>query len=304
MPVYNGGRYLPAAIESILGQTLTDFELIIVDDGSEDASQDVVGSYEDERVRLIVQPHLGLVPALNRGLAEARGAFLARMDADDESLPQRLARQVELLAEKASVALVCPSFRILDAEGAELERVMLPLGNRELRACLLLRNPFSHGAVMLRRAAVVDVGGYTADYGNNEDYELWRRLARRYELAGLPDVLYSYREHDLGVSKTSAGARIQDRERLRDELWLELAPSYRVSSVLRALKACRSEADDDGLQRRSALLDDQWALAREALLRRKLWLALRALAVAMALQPRGVRRLARRLLAMRASETR
>jgi hypothetical protein len=152
---------------------------------------------------------------------------------------------------------------------------------------------------MLRRAALDTVGRYSSAYGNNEDYDLWRRVARHYRLAALPEVLYVYREHDLGVSKVTAVQRLEDRERLRNELWKELAPSYRLGAVLDSVRRYRADGTPEGRARLVDILDDQWALAREALLRRRPWLAVRALLVAAVFRPRGVRRLLRRLRSLR-----
>jgi glycosyltransferase involved in cell wall biosynthesis len=179
LPVRNGGGYLHAAVASILGQTLADLELVVIDDGSTDDSRAVVRAFGDERIRLVEQEPRGLVASLNHGLELARAPLVARMDADDVSLPERLARQAALLDARPGVGLVCPSFRVVDAAGAELGRTLLPLRDHELRMRLLLRNPFSHGAVMTRRSVLDAVGPYSDAYGNNEDYDLWRRIAAR-----------------------------------------------------------------------------------------------------------------------------
>jgi glycosyltransferase involved in cell wall biosynthesis len=299
MPVRNGGALLRAAVESILDQTLRDLELIVVDDGSTDGSRDVIKSLDDPRIRLVEQEPLGLVAALNRGLAEAKGAYVARMDADDLSLPERLERQAAFLAAHPEVGLVATSFRIVETGQEQQRTTLLPTRSSDLRMRLLLRNPFSHGSIMVPRPVLERAGPYSDAYGNNEDYDLWRRIARDHELAALPEVLYAYREHEAGVSKVTAPVRVPDRERLRDEVWAELAGRYRLRSVLAGVRHYRSEGTAEGRVRAADLLDDQWALAREGLLRRRPWLAVRALLLAALLRPRGPRRLLRRLRSLR-----
>ena len=254
LPVRNGAPFLREAIDSVLGQTFLDFELVVVDDGSTDGSAAIVHAEEDPRVRLVRQQPLGLVEALRRGLAETTAPVVARMDADDVSLPTRLERQLEALGER--VALVGCGFEAIDAEGRPTGSWLLPPDDSALRRRLLLRNPFAHGSVLFRREAVDRAGGYRADFGANEDYDLWRRFAREWRLAAVPEVLYRYRVHPNAVTKSGVGERVEARERLRDELWAEPA-------LLRALRGER-----DFAERR--------ALVHEALRRRRYVAALRA----------------------------
>src|SRR5919197_1961667 len=137
------------------------------------------------------------------------------------------------------------------------ETVVLPDDDAALRRRLLLRNPFAHGAVVVRAEAVARAGGYRADYGANEDYDLWRRIARDRQLGAVPEILYRYREHPDAVTRSRVDERVESRERLRDELW-------RDPALLRALGR-----DSDALETR--------ALLREAVRRRRPGLALRVL---------------------------
>lgn len=256
LPVRDGARYLREAVESVLGQSLVDLELIVVDDGSSDETPAVLAGFGDRRLRVLRQDRLGLVTALNRGLEAATAAYVARMDADDVSLSERLERQVAFLDAHPRVALVVPGVELVDEEGRQVGTITLPAADADLRRRLLLRNPITHGSVVLRRLAVEAAGGYRAAHGANEDYDLWRRLARGWELAAIPELLYRYRVHPDAVTKTDP-ERVARREALRDELWRE-------PSLLR--EAARER---DPVEAR--------ALAREALRRRRFALALRLL---------------------------
>src|SRR5262245_11275387 len=196
LPVHNGERFLREALDSVLGQTFGDLELIVVDDGSTDSTPSILGLYPDSRLRVLTLPHVGLVEALNHGVGQARGRFVARMDADDVSLPSRLERQVELLDRRREAGLVATWVAVIDEQGRQVDQRVLPAQHVDLHRRLLLRNPFQHGSVMLRREVFDRVGAYRDDYGHNEDYDLWRRVARAYELATVPEVLYRYRVHE------------------------------------------------------------------------------------------------------------
>lgn len=264
MPVRDGARFLREAVDSILDQTLAELELIVVDDGSRDATPQILASYEDPRLRLLSARGDGLVDALNQGIEAAQAPYLARMDADDVSLPARVEREVELLERRPDAAFVATWVEVIDEDGRTLRTSRLPERHTDLARRLLLRNPFQHGSVVLRRSIFDRVGRYRDDYGHNEDYDLWRRIAAVAELAVVPEVLYRYREHPAAVTQTDPD-RVRQRERLRDELWAA-PPGYRIADVL----AGRSDPGH---------VPDQRAIAREALRRRRLGLAAKALVV-------------------------
>ena len=276
LPVRDGERFVREAVESVLAQTYADLELIVVDDGSADGTAAALAEFRDERLRVLRQEPSGLVAALRRGVAEACAPLVARMDADDVSEPTRLERQVELLERRPRVGMVATWTAVIDEEGRELRREVLPAAHEDLSRRLLLRNPFQHGSVVVRRDALEAAGGYRDDYGANEDYDLWRRLARSWELACVPEALYRYRVHAGAVTQTDP-ERIAQRERLRDELWRDYDPrAYDVRATIARARAAPPEI-------RAGLVADQRALAHEALRRRRPRLATKALAATLAL---------------------
>ena len=195
MAVRNGVPYLEQAVDSILAQTFTDFEFVIIDDGSTDSTPEVLQRYQaaDRRVRVYHQENMGLTPSLNRGCARARGAYLARMDSDDIAFRQRLEQQVEFLDRHLEVALVGSSVMRIDELGREIKRSTCPTSHAEIVRTLAEYNCFTHPTVMLRKDMLAVVGGYREAYRQAQDYDLWLRLAERYKLANLADPLLYYR---------------------------------------------------------------------------------------------------------------
>lgn len=181
LPVRNGGATIRRAVDSILGQTFPDFELVLVDDCSTDDSTAIIRSYTDARIRLIYSdPPGGLVPALNLATEQARGAFLARMDADDYAYPARLEQQFALLRKRPDLAGCGTLVRITGKHAAEgfirygdwLNSLVKP---EDIRRERFIESPLVHPSVMLRRTAFDAVGGYT-DPSWAEDYDLWLRM--------------------------------------------------------------------------------------------------------------------------------
>lgn len=197
LPVRDGAAFVAEAVGSILAQTLDAFELLVVDDGSRDATAAIVGdlAMRDRRMRVLTQPPLGLVPALNRGLAEARGAYVARMDADDVAMPERLASQAEALDRHESVAALGTACRVIGRDGTVLGHRSPPLEPAAIRRALGRGNCMIHPTMMLRRDAVLRAGFYRAAFRLAEDFDLWLRLSERHDLMNLPQSLLDYRQH-------------------------------------------------------------------------------------------------------------
>ncbi len=191
MPVYNAEHHLREAMDSILSQTYLDFEFLVIDDGSTDASAAILQSYIDLRLRFVQNPHnLGLTATLNLGLEIAQGEYVARMDADDVSLPERLAKQVAFLDTHPNVGIVGAW---AEAFGDARFRIPHPPDAETIRAKLLFDSALVHPAVLMRRAFLDAHDLRYQPLGHFEDYELWQRAARLFPLANIPEVLFRYR---------------------------------------------------------------------------------------------------------------
>ncbi len=204
MAVYNGDRYLAQAIKSILQQTLTDFELIVVDDGSTDRSLEILKFYaaQDNRMRVISRENQGIPRTRNQLLAESSAEFIAIMDADDVALPDRLARQIAFMQQHPEVVCLGSAFELIDAKGRLLTKLSVPLQNDEIQAKILA----GHAAIfqpcaMLRRSAMLQVNGYNESMPQAEDLDLWLRLGEIGALANLPNCLVQYRLHANSASE-------------------------------------------------------------------------------------------------------
>jgi glycosyltransferase involved in cell wall biosynthesis len=203
MSVYNDAEYLSDAIDSVLGQSFEDFEFIVVDDGSTDGSGDVVAGYRDPRLVVVRQAHRGLVGALNRGLSMARGRYVARQDADDVSLRDRLLKQAAFLDAHGDIALVGSAVGLIDEGGRLLREQAYPEEHSEL--CGLLEqviNPLPHSTVMFRRDAVIALGGYDERFPKAQDYALYLRLTEEFRVASIPEMLVLLRTRPDSVTFT------------------------------------------------------------------------------------------------------
>jgi len=195
MAVYNAERFLADAITSILKQSFSDFELLIIDDGSTDQTADVVRQFSDRRIQFMAAgQRLGLPGALNLGLENASGDLVARHDHDDISHPLRLEQQVAYLEANPDIALVGSRAWLIDEEGKRIGRLDRCLDEVSIRWYQLLDNPFVHSSVMFRRSVVWDeLGGYDVSLPSSEDYELWSRVLQHHAVANIPDRLLYYR---------------------------------------------------------------------------------------------------------------
>jgi len=191
MSVYNGQRYLKGCLESILRQTFSDYEFIIVNDGSTDDTVAILGEYESDARFVLIHntKNIGLTKSLNKALRKARGQFIARMDADDLSLPDRLAKQHEFLLNSRDTGVVGSNYYEIDEDGGKRGEIILPETDDDIRRKIMRMNPFNHGAVMMRGEALETVGLYNERFRYAQDYELWYRMLKQYKGHNLQEKL-------------------------------------------------------------------------------------------------------------------
>lgn len=188
LPAYNEEDCIKVAIESIISQHYQDWELIVVDNNSVDRTAEIAASTGDPRVRVVSERSPGIVEALNRGVRESRGLYIARLDADDTSDVERINAQAEFLNSHPSISLL-GSQAWLKIEGdSRLRRLRVPCSHILINALKYFRNPFVHSSVMFHRSAFESVGGYR-DLCEWQDYDLWIRMLSRYRAANLPKYL-------------------------------------------------------------------------------------------------------------------
>ncbi len=208
MPVYNGERYLREAMDSVLAQTFTDFEFLIINDGSTDCSVEIIRSYDDPRIRLVHnEKNLKLVATLNKGFDLARGEYVARMDCDDISLPTRLARQVEFMEAHPEVGVCGTWAKEIDSEGKILRIWKSPVGG-EMKKYIWRPTPIIHPTALFRRP-VFERFKYDHNYIHAEDLELWQRISNTVRLDNLNEFLHLYRIHITSVTSLKRAAQLQ-----------------------------------------------------------------------------------------------
>lgn len=196
MPVYNQAETLPAAVNSILGQSFKDFAFVIVDDYSTDETPLLLCRFagRDERIKIITNSrHLGLTKSLNLGWRAAKTKFIARMDGDDLALPSRLKKQRDYLIRHPKISLLGTGVRLIDPAGRPLRQKLLPIDPQAIRRQILSFCPFIHPTWMLPRSILMEMEGYNEDFPYTQDYELALRIVSRYPAANLPELLLDYR---------------------------------------------------------------------------------------------------------------
>jgi glycosyltransferase involved in cell wall biosynthesis len=262
MGVHNGLPYVGEAVASILGQTLRAIELVVVDDASDDGTSELLARQDDPRLVVLRNDHnVGLTQSLNRALATARGRYVARQDADDRSLPDRLERQVAFLERRPDIALCGTWARFIDAHGRLTAIGRPPSDPAALAATLRRGNVVFHGSIAARRDVVTALGGYRPAFRYAQDYDLYLRALERHRLANLPEPLYELRFHAAAISRAQCAAQTrfavlarrlaeQRRERGSDDLddSADVAGMIAAEGTLSELEHRRLEA----MQRRLA----------------------------------------------------
>lgn len=224
LPVYNGSRFLPESFESILAQSFRDFELLTINDGSTDNSEEIILDYKakDDRIVYIKnETNIGLQATLDKGLSFAKGDYIARIDSDDIWCDKdKLKKQIDFLEKNPDHALIGTAMETINEDGKVLEKIHFPQTDETIRQRLLFSSQFAHPSVMMRGRALDEIGFYSQEkkYQNVEDYELWLRIGTKYKFANLPDICLQYRIHGSSMSMQN-----EFRQRLA---WIRLTREY------------------------------------------------------------------------------
>ena len=232
LPVFNAEKYLKEAIESILNQTYSDFELIILNDGSTDKSVNIINSFNDKRIVKINQKNIGLPSTLNKGISIAKGEYIARMDADDKSILNRFEIQIAFMERHREVDVLGGAINFIDLNGKYLGRSFTLINNSLIRYYMFnIANVIAHPSVLIRKSAFEKYGIYNHQLNINEDYHLWCKFLRNGAvIKNVSDTLLDYRIHDDSISSNN------HFNRLNSELWNRIlqedVPSYALIKEL------------------------------------------------------------------------
>jgi glycosyltransferase involved in cell wall biosynthesis len=224
MPVYNAEKFLRESLDSILRQTFEDFEVIIINDGSTDDSKSIINEYQKRDDRIIVhhQKNHGVVYTANRAIQMAKGEYIARMDADDVSFPDRFLQEVEILDRHPKTVLVCSSFEVFDSNGEFRYRDLVPPNTEDIKRALYLRNPIANGSTMVRKKALEEAGLFDEVFA--EDFHMWMKLINKGDFEGTGTVLYRWRMNPNGLTLSNNSLSIHQGKNYINNLWQEGVP--------------------------------------------------------------------------------
>ncbi len=204
MPVFNAEKYLREAIDSIMWQSFTDWELIVINDGSTDSSETIIRSYTDTRLKYYKnEQNIGLIATLNRGIDLGNGEYVARMDADDISEKERFKAQITFLEKNREYAMCGSYAKVIDESNNETGKILNLHTNDYLQINLLFSVPFIHPSMMIR-GNVLRNNYFNYEYKHAEDYELWCKIAQNHKIGNVPYYLLRYRWHTTNVSVTNS----------------------------------------------------------------------------------------------------
>ncbi len=209
LAVYNGETYLKEAIDSLLAQSFKDFELIVVDDGSTDGTATILAAYTDTRLRVLTaEKNAGLIASLNWGVSVARGKYLARLDADDVAMPDRLENQVRYLDQHPEVALLGTGALLIDSAGKALYPTYYQQSIAAIPTHLLFRNVFIHSSIMVK-TEVLRRFPFDPTYYLAEDYIVWVQIAEMYQVVALQDAWVQHRIHENNITTVKQVQHLQ-----------------------------------------------------------------------------------------------
>lgn len=225
LPVYNGEMFIQRAIDSMLAQTFRDFELIVLNDGSIDGTKAILDAQKDPRIRIVHKQNEGIAKTLNKGIELASGEYIARMDADDESSPERLERQIAYMDTHSDIAVLGTALEIIYKNRKQIR--YFPETHEQVLRHIVKINPIAHMSTIVRKKVLEDVGGYNIAYdcslglGSGEDYHLWVKIiANGYKLSNLSEPLMTIYRHAESITG-NRGLVFKLWERLRIRLWIK-----------------------------------------------------------------------------------
>ena len=252
MTVYNGDDFLHKSIDSILDQTYTNFEFIIVDDGSRDRTWRILKEYEakDQRIVLLRNgTNMGVPRSSNKGLGIARGQYVARMDADDISMPERLAVQVAFLDEHPEVGVVGSFVQLFDLDETLGNVWHYPTRHALIKWSLCFHSPLAHPSVVFRRAIVEHIGGYDDAFPASHDRDLWLRLSSVTRFANLPKVYLKYRDHHPNsISKRLRDVQIHNSAKTGQRMMFNILGWQAPFEISYGFRVGRFETPDKAVQ--------------------------------------------------------
>ncbi len=218
MPVYNGEKYLQEAIDSILNQTFTDFEFIILNDGSTDKTEEIIVSYDDPRIVYVKNEiNLQIVETLNKGIELAKGKYIARMDADDISLSERFEKQITFLQKNSNIDILGTWFETF---GKKEYIQKLPTEHEQIKSDLLLYTPLAHPSIFMKRE-IFKQYQYSVNYPKAEDYALWIQLISKFNFSNIPEVLLLYRLHNNQTSSSLDSVQLDSTVKAVNQLLIQ-----------------------------------------------------------------------------------
>lgn len=264
MPVYNCEQFLPEALASLLIQTFEDFEIIAINDGSTDGSLRILERFAklDNRLKIINQENSGIVTALNRGISEARGKYIARMDGDDISFPNRFKEQVSVLETEPNTMLVAGDFEVIDEASRTLYREVVVPDNEFISRAFYLRNAIAHGSVMFRKQAFEKAGPYSDKYGPTEDMELWLRMLKYGKFTATGTSIYRWRVNSSGITSVNNPESVKQANKHLARRWAESSPEYYTrKKLLKKVRSYLIDYGDEGVHYKRLFLKDSAQIA-------------------------------------------
>jgi len=269
LPMYNSSKFIEKSLRSILNQTFTDFEVLAIDDGSKDNTSEIVRTIDDPRVKVIRQRNKGLLGTDNKGITISRGAFIARQDADDISMPSRFEKQILYLVTNRNVGMVSCYYTQMDEDSEALGITQaFPFKSIDVKRAFYLVNPITHGGTLTRKEVFEKIGLYPVSHEPIEDYKAWCSMADISDVAIIPESLYWYRINSGGISQTQRHESVQIPKQIAEEQWHKPVVHKKYRDIVRDGKFYRSLESPFANDIYKLYLFQQSSLARQMLLRR------------------------------------